>query len=83
VTTIAVYKLTSLSREEIEAMLDLEIKETKVYKEIKEEGREEGEARKAIAVAKELLAIAMEPQKISQITQLPLEQVLALQKPGC
>jgi predicted transposase YdaD len=30
----------SLSREEIEVMLDLEIKETRVYREIKEEGHE-------------------------------------------
>ena len=85
VTTIAVYKIKALSREEIEAMLDLTIKETKVYREIldegREEGREKGQVEKAIAVTKALLKIAtMTPQQISQVTELPLEQVLELQK---
>ncbi len=86
VTTIAVYRLTSLSREEIEAMLDLTIKKTRVYNEIKEEGREEGreegEIKRAIAVAKKLLMTSMNPQEIAQITELPLEQVLQLQAQG-
>jgi predicted transposase/invertase (TIGR01784 family) len=41
VTTIAVYKLTSLSREEVEAMLGLKLEESKIYRELKEEAREE------------------------------------------
>lgn len=84
VTTIAVYRIKSLSREEIEAMLDLTIQETRVYREIKEEGREEGreegQAGRAITIAKNLLATSMPPAKIAQVTELPLEQVLQLQK---
>ena len=60
-------------------MLDLTIKKTRVYNEIKEEGREEGKIQKAIAVAKKLLMTSMNLQEIAQITELPLEQVLQLQ----
>lgn len=62
-------------------MLDLTIKETKVYREILNKGRDEGRVERAIAITRELLKIAaMTPQQISQATQLPLEQVLQLQK---
>jgi predicted transposase/invertase (TIGR01784 family) len=40
--TIMVYKFERLSRKEIEIMLGITLKETQVYREIKEEGREEG-----------------------------------------
>ncbi|AFY41245.1 Rpn family recombination-promoting nuclease/putative transposase [Nostoc sp. PCC 7107] len=42
VTTIMVYKFEQLSRKEVESMLGITLKETRVYREIKEEGREEG-----------------------------------------
>lgn len=42
VTTIMVYKFTALSREEIEAMLGLNLEESRVYQEAKAAGREEG-----------------------------------------
>jgi predicted transposase YdaD len=42
VTTIMTYRFDQLSRVEVEAMLDITLKETRVYREIKEEGREEG-----------------------------------------
>lgn len=42
VTTIMVYKFEQLSRKEVELMLGITLKETRVYREIKEEGREEG-----------------------------------------
>jgi predicted transposase/invertase (TIGR01784 family) len=43
IETIVIYKFPSLSREEIENMLGLsELKQTKVYREALEEGREEG-----------------------------------------
>ncbi|MCC5604876.1 Rpn family recombination-promoting nuclease/putative transposase [Nostoc favosum] len=44
ITTIAVYKFSSLSREEVEAMLGLTLEQTRVYQEAKAEGREEREA---------------------------------------
>ncbi|WP_416670800.1 Rpn family recombination-promoting nuclease/putative transposase [Egbenema bharatensis] len=42
ITTIMVYKFTALSRQEVEAMLGLNLKETRVYQEAKAEGHEEG-----------------------------------------
>ncbi|MDZ7967504.1 MAG: Rpn family recombination-promoting nuclease/putative transposase [Nostoc sp. DedSLP03] len=41
ITTIMVYKFEQLSRREVESMLGITLKETRVYREIKEEGREE------------------------------------------
>lgn len=38
ITTIAVYKFSKLSREEVEAMLGLSLEDTRVYQEAKEEG---------------------------------------------
>ncbi|MBW4642060.1 MAG: DUF2887 domain-containing protein [Goleter apudmare HA4340-LM2] len=42
-TTIMVYKFEGKSQREVEEMLGITLKETRVYREIKEEGREEGE----------------------------------------
>ncbi|MCF4965990.1 Rpn family recombination-promoting nuclease/putative transposase [Nostoc sp. CMAA1605] len=42
IITIMVYKFEQLSRIEVESMLGITLKETRVYREIKEEGREEG-----------------------------------------
>jgi predicted transposase YdaD len=42
VTTIIVYKFSNLSREEIQAMLGLNLEEPRAILEAKEEGREEG-----------------------------------------
>lgn len=41
VTTIMVYKFEQLSRVEVEQMLGITLKETRVYQEIKEEGRQQ------------------------------------------
>jgi len=45
ITTIMVYKFTNLSRREIEAMLGLNLQETRVYQEAKAEGEQIGEQR--------------------------------------
>jgi predicted transposase YdaD len=45
VTTIMVYKFENKSRIEVEEMLGITLKETRVYREIKEEGIQEGEER--------------------------------------
>lgn len=52
VTTIMTYRFEQLSRVEIEAMLDITLKETRVYREIKEEGRQE----EAVNLVNRLLA---------------------------
>jgi len=41
ITTIMVYKFEQLSRKEVESMLDITIKQTRVYREIKEEATSE------------------------------------------
>ena len=46
-TTIMVYKFEQLSRTEVEEMLGITLKETRVYREIKEEGRVEGRVEEA------------------------------------
>ena len=43
ITTIMVYKFEQLSQREVEQMLGITLKQTQVYREIKEEGREAGE----------------------------------------
>jgi predicted transposase YdaD len=45
VCTIAVYKFSELSRDEVAAMLGLRLEETKVYQEACAEGEEKGVAR--------------------------------------
>jgi predicted transposase/invertase (TIGR01784 family) len=42
IITIAIYKFTHLSRAEVEAMLDITLKETRIYQEVKEEGIVQG-----------------------------------------
>ena len=42
ITTIMVYRFEQLTQAEVESMLGINLKETRVYREIKEEGREEG-----------------------------------------
>ncbi|MFN6233720.1 Rpn family recombination-promoting nuclease/putative transposase [Microcystis sp.] len=43
IATIMVYKFTNLSRQEVDAMLGLQLADTRVYREAKEEGRLEGQ----------------------------------------
>ena len=39
ITTIAVYKFSNFSRKEVEAMLEIKLEETRIYREAKEEGK--------------------------------------------
>jgi predicted transposase YdaD len=43
IATIMVYKFTNLSRQEVEAMLGIQLTDTRVYREAKEEGRLKGQ----------------------------------------
>jgi predicted transposase YdaD len=43
ITTIAVYKFTNLSRQEVETMLGVRLEESRVYQEAKSEGITEGQ----------------------------------------
>ncbi|MGB3637855.1 MAG: Rpn family recombination-promoting nuclease/putative transposase [Rivularia sp. (in: cyanobacteria)] len=79
ITTIAVYKFSNLSREEVEAMLGIKLEETRVYREAKEEGREEGRLEGKQEVKLELvpamLARGMSVAEVSELLGLTEEQV--------
>lgn len=81
VTTIMVYKFTSLSRQEIEAMLGLTtIQETRVYQEAKAEGEKKGIERERSLILRQLTRkVGDIPQDLrSRIDQLPLTQLESL-----
>jgi len=44
-TTMMVYKFTELTRQEIEVMLNINLQQTRVYRDAKEEGEQVGEQR--------------------------------------
>ncbi len=76
VTTIMVYKFEHLSQVEVESMLGITLQETRVYREIKEEGRVEGRIEEAANLIIRLLTKRI-GQKLSeevtqQISGLPL-----------
>lgn len=64
ITTIVAYRFETLTRVEVEAMLNITFKETRLYQDIKqeaqtegrEEGREEGRQEEAAALVTRLLA---------------------------
>jgi predicted transposase/invertase (TIGR01784 family) len=75
VTTIMTYRFDQLSRLEVEAMLDITLKETRVYREIKQEGREEGRQEEAVNFVTRLLTkrFGELPQEVcSLVSGLPL-----------
>ncbi|MDB9400810.1 hypothetical protein PN459_12635 [Microcystis aeruginosa CS-567/02-A1] len=76
-TTIAVYKLSSLSREEVEAMLGVSLEQTRVYQDAKAEGREEI-LKAAVPL---LLKTGMSIEQIAQELNVEVEVVrLAVQQ---
>ena len=79
ITTIAVYKLSSLSREEVEAMLGVNLEQTRVYQEAKAEGREEGreqrEAEMLRVTVPLLLKTGMSVKQIAQQLNVDIEAV--------
>jgi len=81
VTTIMVYKFTNKTQREVEEMLGITLQETRVYREIKEEGiqqgREQGRLTQARLILRQLNRRVGElPQDVCQrIEALPLEQL--------
>ncbi|MDF5733457.1 MAG: Rpn family recombination-promoting nuclease/putative transposase [Rhizonema sp. PD38] len=80
ITTIAVYKFSTLSREEVEAMLGLTLEQTRVYQEAKAEGREEGREEQKVEMLKLtvplLLKTGMTVEQIAQQLKVDVEAVL-------
>jgi predicted transposase YdaD len=75
ITTIMVYKFEQLSRTEVESMLGITLKETRVYREIKEEGREEGREEATVNLINRQLTKRfgnLTPAMYSAIATLPL-----------
>jgi predicted transposase/invertase (TIGR01784 family) len=78
VSTIVVYKFNNLSRAEVEAMLGIELQQTRVYQEAREEGREEGRQAEGSAVVLKQLQrkLGKLPDEIqAQIMALSIEQL--------
>jgi predicted transposase YdaD len=81
VTTIMVYKFEQLSRMEVEEMLGITLQQTRVYREIKEEGLLEGEQRgvqreKSLILRQLTRRVGELSQEVrSRIESLPLEQL--------
>ncbi len=77
VTTIMVYKFEQLSRMEVESMLGITLKETRVYREIKEEGREEGREERR-EEGREVMANAVSRQLTKRFGELSGEMRLQI-----
>jgi predicted transposase/invertase (TIGR01784 family) len=80
IETIIVYKLPQKSREEIAAMLNLsELRNTRFYQEVKQEGLEEGleqgERQAKLEAIRRMLAFGMNLESIAQLLDLSLEFV--------
>jgi predicted transposase/invertase (TIGR01784 family) len=72
IETIIVYKFPYLSREQIENMLNLNLlRETKVYQEAKQEGKQE----KSLEIVPKLLKKGLSIQEIAELLELDLEIV--------
>ncbi|MBE9053966.1 Rpn family recombination-promoting nuclease/putative transposase [Nostocales cyanobacterium LEGE 11386] len=81
-TTIMVYKFEGKSQREVEEMLGITLQETRVYREIKQEGIQEGEQRGREAEAYQLVMRLLSrrlgelPQEVRQcVESLSLEQL--------
>jgi predicted transposase YdaD len=79
ITTIAVYKFTSLSREEVEAMLGIKLEESRIYQDLKEEVQAEMLA----ATVPILLKTGMTVEQIAEELKVEVEAVRqAVQEQG-
>jgi predicted transposase YdaD len=81
ICTIAVYKFSKLSRDEVEAMLGLRLEETRVYQEASAEGRAEGrqEGEQAgILKGEQALILRQLTRRIGSVAPSVLVQVQSL-----
>jgi predicted transposase/invertase (TIGR01784 family) len=82
VSTIMVYKFGNLTRDEVNAMLGIELEQTRVYQDAKAEGKAEGKAEEGRALVLKLLtrklgkAIDLDLQ--SRVNSLTIEQIESL-----
>ena len=79
IQTVILYQIPTLSRKEIETMLQVtDIRETRVYQEALEEGREEGREATALAVARQLLKFGRPIAEIAEATGLTAAKIRTL-----
>lgn len=81
ICTIAVYKFSKLSRDEVEGMLGLSLEETRVYQDASAEGKAEGKLEEAQALVLRLLTRRIGDITLdlrSQVQSLPLTQLESL-----
>lgn len=72
IITIMVYQFTHISRQEVEMILDVRWQDTRVYKEIKEEGLQEGLKRERLLVIRQL---TRKVGKLPEVTSLTVQQL--------
>lgn len=76
IETIVLYKLPHLSREEIEAMFELsELKQTKYFQEVKQEGLEEGRLEAKLEAVPQLLRFGLSVEQVAEALGLSIAQV--------
>jgi predicted transposase YdaD len=70
ITTIAVYKFSSLSREEVEAMLELNIEETRIYRDLEHQTK--------LKTAARLINMGYSISDVAKAVDLSIEEVTKL-----
>jgi predicted transposase/invertase (TIGR01784 family) len=75
VTAIAVYKFTNIDRAEVEAMLGINLEETRIYQEARAEGELIGEQRGKLVAIPLLVKLGISPEKIAEQLELDLDVV--------
>jgi predicted transposase/invertase (TIGR01784 family) len=76
IETILIYKFPTMSREEIEAMFSLnELKQTRVYQEAFEEGKQEGRLQAQLEAVPRLLGLGLSVEQIAQTLSLSVQEV--------
>lgn len=79
VETVLISKFPKMSRQEIEVMLKVKsLRNTRVFQEALEEGREEGMEKGRLEIVPKLVAAGLSLEKIAEVTSLPLDQVRAI-----
>ncbi|AFY49563.1 hypothetical protein Nos7524_3783 [Nostoc sp. PCC 7524] len=76
IETILVYKFPNMSREEIERMFSLsDLKQTKIYQEAKQEGRQEGARQEKLRLIPVLRKLGLSLEETAHELSLTVEEV--------
>jgi predicted transposase YdaD len=80
ISTIVVYKFSNLSREEVDAMLGIELQQTRVYQEARAEEREIGLQRERALILKQLTRKIgnLSPQLQARVSALEIDRLESL-----